>query len=206
MASILFLEFRKCFFKIFKINFIFGLPFYPSNGTWSIYSRSKIYMNNYISACTNWEKTHHRDSTIYIAVGFSKCCRDPVLNDIWMDFNLSSYPRPEVQVLQKCIHVIDMYYSTTLSWSDLALTRDNEYRLYTPDMLLTTWQHRLALPFGIPCHSQSRRAPLSIHSRNNLRHTSLLQPSPLVELPSMRLWFDDLHLCIYLVVLDFVRA
>ena len=47
---------------------------------------------------------------------------------------------------------------------------------------------------------------LSIHSRNNLRHTCLLQPSPLVELSSMRLWFDDLHLCIYLVVLDFVRA
>ena len=54
--------------------------------------------------------------------------------------------------------------------------------------------------------SQSRRAPLSIPSRNNLRLACLLQPSPLVELSSMYLWFDDLHLFVYLVVLDFVRA
>ena len=46
---------------------------------------------------------------------------------------------------------------------------------------------RSALPFGIPYRSQLRRAPLSIPSRNNLRHTCLLQPSPLVELSSMRL-------------------
>ena len=61
-------------------------------------------------------------------------------------------------------------------------------------------------PFGIPYCSQLHRAPLSIPSRNNLRHTCLLQPSPLVELSSMCLWFDDLHLFIYLVVLEFVRA
>ena len=38
------------------------------------------------------------------------------------------------------------------------------------------------------------------------RRFCLPQPSPLVELFSMHLRFDDLHLLIYLVVLDFVRA
>ena len=69
-------------------------------------------------------------------------------------------------------------------------------------------------PFGIPCHSQlCRGAPLSIPSRNNLRHTCLLQPSALVELSSselssMLLWFADLLLFIYLFIyfLGFVRA
>ena len=63
---------------------------------------------------------------------------------------------------------------------------------------------RPALPFGIPYRSQLRHAPISIPSRNNLRHTCSLQPSPLVELSLMRLWFDDLHLFIY-ISLYFVR-
>ena len=59
---------------------------------------------------------------------------------------------------------------------------------------------------GIPYHFQLLPAPPFILSRNSLRLICLPQPSPLVELSSMRLWFDDLHLFIYLVVFDFVRA
>ena len=40
---------------------------------------------------------------------------------------------------------------------------------------------------GIPYHSQLRLAPPSTLSRNNLRCSCLPQPSPLVELSSMRL-------------------
>ena len=64
---------------------------------------------------------------------------------------------------------------------------------------------------GIPYHFQLLPAPPFILSSNSysLRLICLPQPSPLVELSSMRLWFDDLHLFIYLVILvvfDFVRA
>ena len=65
---------------------------------------------------------------------------------------------------------------------------------------------RPVLQFGIPCHFQFLPAPPFILSRNSSRLICLPQPSPLVELSSMRLWFDDLHLFIYLVVFDFVRA
>ena len=65
---------------------------------------------------------------------------------------------------------------------------------------------RSVQPFGIPCHSQLRRAPPSIRSRNNLRCICLPQPYLLVELSSMRLRFDDLHLFINLVALDFVHV
>ena len=58
----------------------------------------------------------------------------------------------------------------------------------------------------ISYHFQLLPAPLFILSRNSLRHICLPQPSPLVELSSMRLWFDDLQLFIHLVVFDFVRA
>ena len=71
--------------------------------------------------------------------------------------------------------------------------------------------HRSVQPSGIPCLSQLRTSCSTIHtvhelSRNNLNQICLPQPSPLVELSPMRLWFDDLLLAIYLVVFDFVCA
>ena len=53
----------------------------------------------------------------------------------------------------------------------------------------TIWN---SLPHTVmPC---SPCSTISILSRNNLRHVCLPQPAPLIELSSMHLWFDDLHL------------
>ena len=66
---------------------------------------------------------------------------------------------------------------------------------------------RLVQQSGIPYHSLTVTSCSTIHTfKKQLKTHSFSSAAPLVELSSMHLWFDDLHLFIYLVVLDFVRA
>ena len=104
----------------------------------------------------------------------------------------------------KSLHTIAPSYLSSLIHPYVplrTLRSSSAYRLCVPHVSTvfgpTFWN---SLPFSVTSCS-------TIHTfKKHLRHTCLPQPSPLVELTSMRLWFDDLHLFAYLVVLDFVRA
>ena len=111
----------------------------------------------------------------------------------------------------KSLHTIVPSYLSSLIWPYVpsrSLRSSSAHRLCVPRQFcirLAGFQIGRSSNLEFLTTLKLLHAPPFILSRNSLRHICLPQPSPLVELSLMRLWFDCLLLFIYLVVLDFVH-